>query len=73
MKKRVRLVSDERDGPTAGTHEFEPLEFLALLLAHVPDRHEILVRYSGVHAEGRARRGVSPLPPGHPGHWTSAL
>jgi len=36
-KKRVQLVSDKRDGPTADTHDFEPLEFLALLLAHVPE------------------------------------
>jgi len=55
-KKRVQLVSDKRDGPTAGTHDFEPLEFLALLLAHVPDRHEILVRYSGAYSVRRRAR-----------------
>jgi Putative transposase len=52
-KKRLRLVSDKREGPTAGTHDFEPLEFLALLLAHVPDYHEILVRYSGAYSVRR--------------------
>jgi hypothetical protein len=55
-KKRLRLVSDKRQGPTAGTHDFEPLEFLALLLAHVPDSHEILVRYSGAYSVRRRAR-----------------
>ena len=30
---RVHVRSDKEDGPTAGTHSFEPLEFLARLLA----------------------------------------
>jgi hypothetical protein len=50
------LVSDKREGPTAGTHDFPPLEFLALLLAHVPDRHEILVRYAGAYSVRRRAR-----------------
>jgi hypothetical protein len=36
-KEQVTLRSDKRDGPTAGTHVFPALEFLARLLAHVPD------------------------------------
>jgi hypothetical protein len=55
-KRRVRLVSDKREGPTAGTQDFDPLEFLALLLAHVPDRHEILVRYAGAYSVRRRAR-----------------
>ncbi len=54
--KRVRLVSDKREGPTAGTRDFDPLEFLALLVAHVPDHHEILVRYSGAYSVRRRAR-----------------
>lgn len=53
FQKRLRLVSDKHEGPTAGTHDFEPLEFLALLLPHVPDYHEILVRYSGAYSVRR--------------------
>ncbi len=34
----VQIVSDKADGPTAGTRTFEVLEFLALLLTHVPRR-----------------------------------
>ena len=55
-KKRVRLVSDKPEGPTAGTHDYDPLEFLALLLAHVPDRFEILVRYAGAYSVRRRAR-----------------
>jgi hypothetical protein len=43
-KSAVRLASDKRDGPTAGTHSFPALEFLAMLLAHIPNVHEHLVR-----------------------------
>ena len=52
-RKEVRLTSDKPDGPTAGTHTFSPLEFLALLLTHVPDYHEILVRYYGAYSVRR--------------------
>ncbi len=49
----VRIVSDKVDGPTAGTHTFEPLEFLANLLAHVPRRGEVYVRYYGAYSVRR--------------------
>ena len=52
----VRLVSDKRDGPTAGTHAFPALEFLARLLAHVPDSHEVLVRHYGAYSVRRRAR-----------------
>jgi len=55
-KQLVTLVSDKRDGPTAGTHAFPALEFLARLLAHVPDRHEILVRQYGAYSVRRRAR-----------------
>ena len=40
-----------RQGPTAGTHALPTPEFLARLLAHFPERHEILVQ------EGEALAG----------------
>jgi len=49
----VRIVSDKTDGPTAGTHSFEALEFLAQLLAHVPRKSEIYVRYYGAYSVRR--------------------
>ena len=52
-KKQVQLASDKKDGPTAGIHTFDALEFLALLLAHIPDSHEILVRYYGAYSVRR--------------------
>jgi hypothetical protein len=60
----VTIVSDKSDGPTAGTHTFEPLEFLARLLAHVPRKSEIYVRYYGAYAVRRRAawrlRGIRP-------------
>jgi hypothetical protein len=41
----TRDISDKADGPTAGTHEFGALEFLARLLTHVPDKSSIYVWY----------------------------
>ena len=49
-KQRVRIVSDKSEGPTAGTHEFDALEFLARLLTHVPDKSSIYVRYYGAYS-----------------------
>jgi hypothetical protein len=61
----VRIVSDKSDGPTAGTHTFEPLEFLARLLAHVPCKSEIYVRYYGAYSVRRRaawrERGIRPV------------
>jgi hypothetical protein len=60
----VRIVSDKTEGPTAGTHSFEPLEFLARILAHVPRKSEIYVRYYGAYSVRRRaawrQRGVRP-------------
>jgi len=60
----VRIVSDKTEGPTAGTHVFEPLEFLALLLAHLPRKNEIYVRYYGAYSARRRaawrKSGVRP-------------
>jgi hypothetical protein len=55
-KQQVTLASDKREGPTAGTHSFPALEFLAMLLAHVPDTHERLVREYGAYSTRRRAR-----------------
>ncbi len=52
-RHHVRIVSDKREGPTAGTHDFPPLEFLARLLMHVPDKNHIYVRYYGAYSVRR--------------------
>ncbi|MCP3903419.1 MAG: hypothetical protein GY715_07260, partial [Planctomycetes bacterium] len=67
----VQIVSDKADGPTAGTRTFEALEFLALLLAHVPRKGEVYVRYCGAYSVRRraawreagvlAARGAAPV------------
>lgn len=49
----VRIVSDKLDGPTAGTHTFDALEFLANLLVHVPRHGEVCVRYYGAYSVRR--------------------
>ena len=55
-KQQVTLRSDKREGPSAGTHAFDALEFLALLLAHVPDFHEVLRREYGAYSVRRRAR-----------------
>ena len=46
----VRYRSDKTDGPTAGTETVDPLEFLARVTAHIPDKHQVMTRYSGWYA-----------------------
>lgn len=41
----VQYRSDKSDGPTAGTESVDPLEFLARVTAHIPDKHQVLTRY----------------------------
>jgi len=55
-KQQVVLISDKTTGPTAGTHTFEALEFLARLLTHVPDKNEICVRYYGAYSVRRRHK-----------------
>ena len=82
-KQQVTLQSDKREGPTAGTHVFPALEFLAMLLSHVLDTRERLVReygaYStrwrarwrraGVHTDTRTLASVSPAADCAPPDW----
>ncbi len=46
----VRYRSDKRDGPTAGTETVDPLEFLARLVTHIPNKHQVMTRYYGWYA-----------------------
>ncbi len=40
----VTYTSDKADGPTAGRHTFEATEFIARLVAHIPDKGQVLQR-----------------------------
>ncbi len=46
--KRVSYRSDKTEGPTAGTEKLDPLEFLARLVTHIPDKRQVMTRYSGI-------------------------
>jgi hypothetical protein len=48
--KRVSYRSDKTDGPTAGTEKLDPLEFLARLVTHIPDKRQVMTRYYGWYA-----------------------
>jgi len=49
--------SDTRDGPTAGTETVDPLEFLARLVTHIPNTHQVMTRSYGWYANRpRGRR-----------------
>jgi hypothetical protein len=41
---------EKADGPTAGTETVDPLEFLARVMAHVPNKHQVMTRYYGYYA-----------------------
>ena len=62
--------SDKSEGPTAGTETVDPLEFLARVLVHIPDKGQVTTRYYGWYANrprGMRRRaepvGAEPLVP----------
>lgn len=37
--------SDKSEGPTAGTETADPLEFLARVMVHIPDKGHVTTRY----------------------------
>jgi len=43
----VTYRSDKSEGPTAGTETADPLEFLARVLVHIPDKGHVTSRYCG--------------------------
>ena len=62
--KAVTYRSDTSEGPTAGTETADPLEFLARVLVHIPDKVHVTTRYYGWYANRpRAmRRQAEPAP-----------
>ncbi len=48
--KAVTYRSDKSEGPTAGTETVDPLESLARVLVHVPDKGQVTRRYYGWYA-----------------------
>ncbi len=48
--KAVTYRSDKSEGPTAGTETVDPLEFLARVLVHIPDKGQVTTRYCGWYA-----------------------
>jgi len=46
----VTYRSDKSDGPTAGPETVDPLEFLARVLVHIPDKGHVTTRYYGWYA-----------------------
>ena len=52
--------SDKSDGPTAGSETVDPLEFLARVLVHIPDKGQVTTRYYGWYANRpRGMRGTA--------------
>ncbi len=39
--------ADQRHGLTAGTETVGPLPFLAQLVTHIPNKHQVMTRYDG--------------------------
>ena len=54
--QQVTYRSDKADGPTAGSETVDPLEFLARVLTHIPDKGQVTQRYYGWYAN--RTRGV---------------
>jgi len=63
--KVVTYRSDKTDGPTAGTETVDPLEFLARVLVHLPDKGHVTTRYDGWYAN--RPRGIPFWDAGHGG------
>lgn len=50
----VTYTSDKSEGPTAGRHSFAAVALIARLVAHIPDRGQVLQRYYGYYANLKA-------------------
>ncbi len=67
--KAVTYRSDKAEGPTAGTESADPLEFLARVLVHIPDKGHVTTRYYGWCANrprcmrGMAATAAAAVPP----------
>src|SRR5665647_3072160 len=61
VPKVVTYRSDKSEGPTAGTETADPLEFLARVLVHIPNKGQVTTRYYGWYANrprGMRRRAA---------------
>jgi hypothetical protein len=47
---KVTYTSDKATGPTAGRHASEAVEFIAQLMAHMPDKGQVMQRHCGHYA-----------------------
>ena len=67
--RAVTYRSDKSEGPTAGTETVDPLEFLARVLVHIPDKGHVTTRYYGWYANrprgtrGKAATATADGPP----------
>jgi hypothetical protein len=67
--RAVTYRSDKSEGPTAGTETVDPLEFLAQVLVHIPDKGHVTTRYYGWYANrprgtrGKAATATADGPP----------
>lgn len=67
--KAVTYRAERSDGPTAGTKTVDPIEFLARVLVHIPDKGHVTTRYSGWYANrprgmrGKAEPTAALVPP----------
>jgi hypothetical protein len=61
----VTYQSDKPSGPTAGAETVDPLEFLARVVSHIPNKGQVLHRSYGWYANrtrGIRRRAGAPAP-----------
>lgn len=62
----VTYFSDKPSGPTAGSHTFDALDFVALVAAQIPDKGQVLQRYYGYYssrARGMRRKAAHAAAP----------
>jgi hypothetical protein len=77
--KAVSYRSDKSEGPTAGTETADPLEFLASVLFHIPDKAHATARHYGEYANRPRgmRRQAEPValeaPPEAARRWAALL
>jgi hypothetical protein len=64
--RHVRYRSDKADGPKAGSETAHPLEFVAPVTAHIPNKRQVLARCYGYYAtrcRASSSRRRAPPPP----------
>ncbi len=61
----VRQRSDKRDGPTAGPETVDPLEFLARVVTHIPNKHQVMSGRAGAAAASRGPAAVGRVATAH--------